>query len=122
MLGVSNDTVRRWIDAGTLPVRTDASNVKVIDGVALAGVARTHAHHAADPSSVLRSARNRMVGLVTAVTADRVMTKVEIQCGAHRLVSLMSTEAALELRLEPGVLAVGVIKSTDVVIETPIRR
>jgi molybdopterin-binding protein len=119
LLGVSDDTVRRWVDAGTLPVHSDASNRKVIEGAALAAFARDHAHAAPDPSDVRRSARNRMVGLVTSVLADTVMAQVEMQCGPHRVVSLMSTEAVRELGLEPGVLAVAVIKSTNVVVETP---
>jgi len=119
LLGVSDDTVRRWVDAGTLPVQADASNRKVIDGAALASFARDNAHTAPDPSVVQRSARNRLVGLVTSVLADRVMAQVEIQCGPHRVVSLMSSEAVRELGLEPGVLAVAVIKSTNVVVEIP---
>jgi len=119
LLGVSDDTVRRWVEAGTLPVQPDASNRKVIDGAALAAFARQNAHAAPDPSGVQRSARNRLVGLVTAVTADKVMAQVEIQCGPHRVVSLISSEAVRELGLEPGVLAVAVIKSTNVVVETP---
>ena len=70
-------------------------------------------------SGVERSARNRLVGLVTAVVKDRVMAQVEMQCGPHRVVSLISTEAATELGLEPGVLAVAVVKSTNVVVERP---
>ena len=66
-----------------------------------------------------RSARNRLVGLVTSVVSDKVMSQVEMQCGPHRVVSLMSTEAVGDLGLEPGVLAVAVIKSTNVVVETP---
>jgi molybdopterin-binding protein len=119
LLGVSDDTVRRWVEAGTLPVHTDASNRKVIEGAALAEFARDHANAAPDPSDVRRSARNRMVGLVTSVLADTVMAQVEMQCGPHRVVSLMSTEAVRDLGLEPGVLAVAVIKSTNVVVETP---
>lgn len=119
LLGVSDDTVRRWVDAGTLPVQPDASNRKVIDGAALAAFARANAHSAPDPSGVQRSARNRLVGIVTSVTSDKVMSQVEIQCGPHRVVSLMSTEAVRDLGLEPGVLAVAVIKSTNVVVETP---
>jgi molybdopterin-binding protein len=119
LLGVSDDTVRRWVDAGTLPVQSDASNRKVIDGSALAAFAREHANAAPDPSEVRRSARNRMVGLVTSVLADTVMAQVEMQCGPHRVVSLMSAEAVRELGLEPGVLAIAVIKSTNVVVETP---
>lgn len=119
LLGVSDDTVRRWVEAGALPARPDASNRKVIDGAALAAFAREHAAAAPDPSDVGRSARNRFVGLVTSVVADRVMAQVEVQCGPHRVVSLMSSEAVRELGLEPGALAVAVVKSTNVVIETP---
>ena len=119
LLGVSDDTVRRWIDAGVLPVHADGSNRKVVDGAALAAFAREHAQSAPDPSDVQRSARNRLVGLVTAVLSDTVMSQVEMQCGPHRVVSLMSTEAVGDLGLEPGVLAVAVIKSTNVVVETP---
>jgi molybdopterin-binding protein len=119
LLGVSDDTVRRWVDAGALPVHADASNRKVVDGAALAAFAREHSTAAPDPSGVGRSARNRLVGLVTAVKTDTVMAQVEMQCGPHRVVSLMSAEAVAELGLEPGVLAVAVIKSTTVVVETP---
>jgi len=119
LLGVSDDTVRRWVESGALPVQPDASNRKVIDGAALAAFARENAHSAPDPSDVQRSARNRMVGLVTSVICDKVMAQVEMQCGPHRVVSLMSSEAVRDLRLEPGSLAVAVIKSTNVVIETP---
>ena len=119
LLGVSDDTVRRWVEAGTLPADTDASHRKVVDGAALAAFAREHATAAPDPSDVGRSARNRLVGLVTDVITDRVMAQVEMQCGPHRVVSLMSSEAVRELGLEPGVLAVAVIKSTNVVVETP---
>jgi molybdopterin-binding protein len=119
LLGVSDDTVRRWVEAGTLPVQTDASNRKVVDGAALAEFARRNAIAAPDPSGVGRSARNRFVGLVTEVITDKVMAQVEMQCGPHRVVSLMSSEAARELGLAPGVLAVAVIKSTNVVVETP---
>lgn len=119
-LGVSDDTVRRWIDGGQLPVETDASNRLVVDGAALAAFAQAHAAPSlADPSPVDRSARNRFVGLVTKVVMDTVMAQVELQCGPFRVVSLMSSEAARELRLEPGVVAVAVVKSTTVIIETP---
>lgn len=119
LLGVSDDTVRRWVDAGALPVQPDASNRKVIDGAALAEFAREHATATPDPSDVQRSARNRLVGLVTSVVADTVMAQVEMQCGPHRVVSLMSTEAVNDLGLVPGALAVAVIKSTNVVVEIP---
>ncbi|WP_344683989.1 TOBE domain-containing protein [Saccharopolyspora taberi] len=119
LFGVSDDTVRRWTDGGHLPTDRDASGRLVVDGAALARFAREQARSAPDPSGVGRSARNRLVGLVTEVVSDRVMSQVEMQCGPHRVVSLMSTEAVRELGLEPGVLAVAVVKSTTVVVETP---
>lgn len=119
LLGVSDDTVRRWIDGGQLTVTPDTGGRKVVDGAALAAFARAQAHAAPDPSAVGRSARNRFVGLVTEVITDRVMAQVELLCGPHRIVSLMSAEAVTELGLEPGSLAVAVVKSTHVVVETP---
>ncbi len=119
LLGVSDDTVRRWVEGGALPVQQDASRRKVVDGAALAAFAREQAHAAPDPSAVGRSARNHLVGLVTHVVTDKVMAQVELQCGPHRVVSLISAEAVRELGLQPGALAVAVIKSTNVVIETP---
>ena len=119
LLGVSPDTVRRWIDGGKLLAATDEHGRKLLDGAPLAEFAREHAASAADPSAVGRSARNRFVGLVTRVVADGVMAQVDIQCGPHTVVSLMSAEAARELRLEPGSLAVAVVKATTVIVETP---
>ncbi|MDR7183129.1 molybdopterin-binding protein [Microbacterium trichothecenolyticum] len=117
LLGVSDDTVRRWVDAGTLPT-TGASPIG-IPGDALAAHAVGLAATPKDPADVLSSARNRFVGLVTRVQIDGVMAQVDIQSGPHRVVSLMSSEAVRELDLEPGSLAVAVVKATNVIVEIP---
>jgi len=125
LLGVSDDTVRRWVEAGRLTVTTDASGRQAVDGATLAAFAQELAAttEAPDPGPVYsESARNRFVGLVTRVVRDTVMAQVEIQSGGHRVVSLMSREAADELGLEPGVLAIAAVKSTNVVVEVPLRR
>jgi len=118
-LGVSDDTVRRWIDNGTLASSKDASGRTVVDGLALARLARKNAVLPDDPSEIGRSARNRFVGLVTEITMDKVMAQVELQCGPHRVVSLMSSEAVRELGLELGSVAIAVVKATTVMVETP---
>lgn len=118
-LGVSDDTVRRWIDNGTLDSTKDPSGRTVVDGLTLARLARKNAVLPDDPSEVGRSARNRFVGLVTEITMDKVMAQVELQCGPHRVVSLMSSEAVRELGLELGSVAIAVVKATTVIIETP---
>lgn len=119
LLGVSDDTVRRWVDTGALASEKDESGRKVIAGDVLAAFARDQAAPPPNPLGVGSSARNRFVGLVTKVTADQVMCEVQMQCGPFTVVSLMSTESARQLGLEPGALAVAVIKATNVIVETP---
>ena len=121
LLGVSGDTVRRWIDAGKLPARRDEHGHRVVDGAGLAAFVRsqTGVEGAETGGS---SARNHLRGIVTQVLRDNVMAQVEIQAGPFRLVSLMSREAADELALEPGVVADAVVKSTNVVVQLADRR
>lgn len=119
LLGISDDTVRRWVDSAALDVTLDDSGRRVIDGADLAARAVELAQAPRDPSGVGRSARNRFVGLVTRVLVDGIMAQVEIQSGPHRVVSLLSAEAVHELGLEVGSLAVAVVKATNVIIETP---
>ena len=122
LLGVSDDTVRRWIDAGRIPAVRDSAGRWSVQGRDLAEFAREHAAAPEVGSMVVSSARNRLPGLVTRVERDGVMAQVEIQAGPFRVVSLMSREAADELGLEPGVLAVAAVKSTNVVVEMPVQR
>ncbi|SNR53447.1 TOBE domain-containing protein [Actinoplanes regularis] len=116
LLGVSPDTVRRWVDAGRLTASRDEHGHRVIDGVDLAGFVRAQAAEP-DERSDSSSARNRLRGIVTAVVKDTVMAQVDIQAGPFRVVSLMSREAVDELDLRVGSVAVAVIKSTTVVVE-----
>ena len=119
LLGVSDDTVRRWIDGGQLTATVDQAGRKVLDGAEFAAFARAQTSEVSDPSGIGRSARNRLVGLVTDVQIEGLVAQVELQCGRHRVVSLMTAEAARELDLKPGAVAVAVVKSTQVVVETP---
>ena len=119
LLGVSDDTVRRWADRGRFATDRDRAGHLVVSGAELARFAQelnTSPESLTAPGA--SSARNRMVGLVTRVVRDTVMAQVEMQAGPYRLVSLMSREAADDLALEPGVLAAAVVKSTNVVVET----
>ncbi|MEU4423210.1 helix-turn-helix domain-containing protein [Actinoplanes sp. NPDC024001] len=116
LLGVSADTVRRWVDAGRLPAGRDEHGHRVIDGAELAAFVRARSAEP-DERSEESSARNRLRGIVTAVVKDTVMAQVDIQAGPFRVVSLMSREAVDELDLRVGSVAVAVIKSTTVVVE-----
>jgi molybdopterin-binding protein len=121
LLGVSDDTVRRWAESGRLVTATDAAGRRVVEGSILARFAEANATAVPEVGPVAReSARNRFVGLVTRVVRDTVMAQVELQCGPYRVVSLMSREAADELGLQPGVRAIASVKSTNVVIEIAV--
>lgn len=120
MLGVSDDTVRRWVEAGRLAAGKEGGRT-VVAGADVAGLAEELADH---PDRELTrasavSARNRLAGIVTRVRKDAVMAQVDLVCGPYRMVSLMSSEAAEELGLEPGVRAVASVKATNVVVERP---
>jgi molybdopterin-binding protein len=120
LLGVSDDTVRRWIDQGRLSTVHDLGRA-AIEGTDLAALAESLAD---DPdrtglraSSV--SARNRLPGIVVSVRKDTVMAQVEVVCGPYRIVSLLSADAVDELGLARGERAIASIKSTNVVLERP---
>ncbi len=117
LLGVSPDTVRRWIDAGRLPAGRGPGRQRTVDGADLAHFASQEV--TAAKTDRPSSARNQFVGLVTDVSKDTVMAQVELVSGPHRIVSLMSREAADELCLEPGVRAIASVKATQVVVEVP---
>jgi molybdopterin-binding protein len=118
LLGVSSDTVRRWIDNGRLAAVRDEKGHRLIEGPVLAEFARSLGDtEEQDRAGALSSARNRFRGIVTRVVRDTVMAQVEIQAGPFRVVSLMSREAADELGLAPGMVTVAVVKSTNVVVE-----
>lgn len=119
LLGVSADTVRRWADSGRLAATKSTGGRRVIEGEELARFAAENAQAPEVPAVGVESARNRFTGIVTRVRRDDVMAQVDIQAGPHRLVSLMSREAADELRLEPGVVAVAAVKATNVIVELP---
>jgi molybdopterin-binding protein len=119
LLGVSDDTVRRWVDQGRLPVVQGDNSRMAIEGGELAAFVQRQAETPDAEVTVARSARNQMKGIVTRVVKDGVMAQVEMQAGPFRIVSLMSREAAEELGLEVGSVAVASIKSTHVVVEIP---
>ena len=121
LLGVSPDTVRRWADAGRLATSRTTGGHRTISGPDLARLSQELAAEAptGEAGGSVLSARNRFTGLVTRVVRDGVMAQGEIQAGPHRVVSLLSAEAVDDLGLEPGVLAVAVVKAANVVVERP---
>jgi molybdopterin-binding protein len=119
MLGVSVETLRRWERAGRLRVARSRGGQRL---VALSDVRRLIAERraAGQPDVAPQSARNRFAGTITRVERDGVAAVVEVQAGPHRIVSLMTAEAANELALRVGDDAICVVKATNVVVELPV--
>jgi molybdopterin-binding protein len=128
LMGVSDDTMRRWVEASRVRSHQGPGGRRLIDGEDLARLAVELAEERpgqsgdASPRAMARSARNHFVGIVTKVTTDAVAAQVEIQAGPHRFVSLITREAVDELGLAPGVVAAAVVKATNVGVEVPTPR
>lgn len=124
LLGVSDDTVRRWIDQGHVQAAKDDAGRLRIDGAGLARFLtdQWRARPGLEDGSAVQSARNHIQGIVTAITSDVVMSQVDLIAGNARIVSLISTEAVRDLGLEVGSIAVAQVKATNVSIELPRTR
>ena len=109
-LGVSIDTLRRWERDGRIAFERRGQQ-RYLTSSQLAALLRERA------ASGSTGARNRLHGIVLGVRRDGVMAQIDLQCGPHRIVSLMSREAADQLDLKPGDAATAVMKATTVVVE-----
>jgi molybdopterin-binding protein len=110
-VGVSVETLRRWEAEGRVKF-VRQGNQRMLPAAELSALLQSRSG-----SPRQSSARNRLPGVVVSVVRDGVMAQVELSCGDHRIVSLMSREAADDLALEPGVLATAVVKATTVIVE-----
>ena len=122
MLGVSVETLRRWETDGRLPMVRSAGGQRLVAIVDVARMLDERRRASADRPIVAQSARNRFTGVVTRVERDGVAAVVEVVSGPHRLVSLMTAEAVVELDLKVGDSAVCVVKATNVIVEIPSAR
>jgi len=123
LLGVSVETVRRWASEGRLKSTRTAGGQRVvpIDEISRLVAERRREAQARARSGAAQSARNRFEGIVTRVERDRVAAVVEVLCGPHRLVSLMTAEAVDELGLQVGQRAACIVKATNVIVEVTAR-
>ena len=122
MLGVTVDTIRRWADDGRVTVIRSEGGQRLVPLDEVTRLIGARRQLATDRPIVAQSARNRFAGIITRIEKDRVAAVVEVLAGPHRLVSLMTAEAVVELDLKVGDEAICVVKSTNVVVEIPSPR
>ncbi|CAN5616502.1 helix-turn-helix transcriptional regulator [soil metagenome] len=119
ILGVSPDTVRRWIKDGRLRSERTSGGQRTVARADVASLLALRRTAGRERPIVSRSARNRFPGIVTRIERDRLVGLVEVQAGPHRLVSLMTAEAVEEMGLSVGSEAICVVKATQVIVEVP---
>lgn len=114
LIGVSQDTLRRWERAGKLHTQRDDRNRRL---VSLDEVRRLAAKPERHRTGETLSARNRLPGRVRSVEADGVMALVEIEAGPFRLTAAVTRDAVEELDLREGDSVTATVKATSVMVE-----
>jgi molybdopterin-binding protein len=65
------------------------------------------------------SGRNQLVGRITDIKIDGLLAQVTISIAGQRINSIITSDAAREMRLKPGQIAAALVKSTEVMIIRP---
>ena len=115
LLSVRVETLRTWERAGKLKTDRTVGGQRVVPQSEVARILAER--RSMEPAPSHTSRRNAFPGVVTNVTKDKISALVEIQAGPHRVVSLITREAADELQLERGMEATATVKATSVMVE-----
>jgi molybdopterin-binding protein len=115
LLGVRVETLRRWERDGKVRTSRTAGGQREVPAQEVARLLAERRATQAAPAHTSR--RNAFPGVIIKVTKDKVSAIVEIQAGPHRVVSLITREAADELGLKAGMEAVATVKATSVMVE-----
>ena len=116
LLGVSDDTLRRWQQQGRFETTTTGSGVAAIAG-ARARPSRRRGVGVAGPRPDVRRAPATGCAASSQGHQGQRHGPGRDVLRPYRVVSLISREAADDLALEPGSLAWATVKSTNVSID-----
>jgi molybdopterin-binding protein len=111
LLGISVDTLRRWDRQGLIKAERDHANRRVVPALEIDRLR-------GEPGSTTLSARNRFNGVVTDVTVDGLLARVELVVNEPvRLVAVVTRDAVEDLGLRVGMSATAVVKSTSMMVQ-----
>ncbi len=119
ILGVTVETLRRWEADSRLAVERTTGGQRQVPIAEVSRLLAERRRDRRDRPIVAQSARNRFAGIVTRIEKDTVAAVVEVAAGPHRIVSLMTAEAVIEMGLVVGDEAICVVKATNVIVEVP---
>ncbi|HEX9300610.1 MAG TPA: helix-turn-helix transcriptional regulator [Actinomycetota bacterium] len=117
LVGVRVETLRRWERDGKIRTSRTAGGQREVPATEVARLLGERRSTETAPAHTSR--RNAFPGVITKVTKDKISALVEIQAGPHRVLSLITREAADDLGLKPGIEAVATVKATSVMVEVP---
>jgi len=123
-IGMSYPALKQWIYSGKLhSVRTPGGHHRIpeteIDR--FLNLSRDRAAKPAKRRESWRkiSGRNQLVGRVTEVKIEGLLAQIKLSIGGQSITSIITADAAREMRLKTGDTASALIKSTEVMIVRP---
>jgi molybdopterin-binding protein len=120
VLGVSYPTLKQWIYKGKIKtVKTQGGHHRVpeteIDRL-LPALPRSEPVQSRRRNFRKISGRNQLVGRIVDLKIDGLMAQVTLSIAGQHLTSIITADAAREMRLEKGQIASALIKSTEVMV------
>ncbi|MBV9075329.1 MAG: helix-turn-helix transcriptional regulator [Acidobacteria bacterium] len=123
VLGISYPAIKQWIYRGKLQtVRTAGGHHRIPESELdkyLSGVRKRGAIPKRRQSFRRISGRNQLVGRVLDVKIDGLLAQVTLGIGDQKITSIITADAAREMRLAKGMIAAALVKSTEVMIILP---
>jgi molybdopterin-binding protein len=123
VLGVSYPALKQWIYKGKIKtVKTPGGHHRIpeaeIDRL-LPSVPQRATIQTRRENYRKISGRNQLVGRIVEIKVDGLMAQVMLSIAGQYLTSIITADAAQEMRLEKGQLATALIKSTEVMLMRP---
>jgi len=120
ILGISYPTLKQWIYRGKLKTaKTPGGHHRVpeseIDRLIPKSLERGEVSERRGAFRKI-SGRNQLIGRIVAIKYDGLLAQVTLRIGEQQITSLITADAARELRLKPGERAAALVKSTEVMI------
>ena len=120
ILGISYPTLKQWIYRGKLKTaKTPGGHHRVpeseIDRLIPKSLDRGDISERRGAFRKI-SGRNQLIGRIVAIKYDGLLAQVTLRIGEQQITSLITADAARELRLKPGERAAALVKSTEVMI------
>lgn len=119
VLGISYACLKQWIYKGKVrTVKTEGGHHRIpqseIDGYLFKSLGKAPAERRANFRSI--SGRNQLVGRIIEVRIEGLLAQVKLSIGAQHITSIITADAAREMRLKRGDKAAALVKSTEVMI------